>query len=76
MTDYATFAYLSDLFIGSNYRDKGLGKLLVAQIVQYSTLQNLRSFLFAISDGQGLYENYGDFEPLERSDFYMKRTKK
>ena len=50
--------------------------MLVAQIVQYPTLQNLQSFLFAISDAQGLYENYEDFEPLERSDFYMKRTKK
>ena len=76
ITDYATFAYLSDLFIVPNYRDKGLGKMLVAQIVQYPTLQNLRSFLLASSDAHGLYENYGDFEPLERSAFYMKRTKK
>ena len=76
ITDYATFAYLSDLYIVPNYRDKELGEMLVAQIVQYPTLQNLQSFLFAISDAQGLYENYEDFEPLERSDFYMKRTKK
>ena len=63
ITDYATFAYLSDLFVVPTYRDKGLGKMLVAQIVQYPTLQNLQSFLFAISDTQGLYENYEDFEP-------------
>ena len=74
ITDYATFAYLSDFFIVASYRGKGLGKMLVSHIVQYPDLQDLRSFLLATSDAHGLYENYGSFNRVEGSDFYMKRA--
>ena len=72
VTDYATFAWLCDVFILEAYRGQGLGKKLVDYIATYPELQGTL-FLLATRDANGLYQTYGGFEKLETSERWMKR---
>lgn len=76
VTDYATFAWLCDVFILDEYKGKGLGKWLVETITTQPELKNLRSFILATRDAHGLYERYGGFKPLEEPGKWMTRPKK
>ncbi|MFL5734480.1 MAG: GNAT family N-acetyltransferase, partial [Chloroflexia bacterium] len=42
ITDYATFAYIADVFILKPFRGQGLGKWLMRVIVSHPDLQSLR----------------------------------
>ena len=59
VTDYATFAYLADVFILPPQRGRGLGKLLVEAALAHPALQGLRRWLLMTRDAHGLYEQYG-----------------
>ena len=63
ISDYATFAYLADVFIAEQYRRRGLGKWLVDCILGYPELQGLRRWMLVTSNAHGLYEQQG-FKPL------------
>ena len=53
ITDYATFAYLADVFIVEAYRGRGLGKFLMQCIMQHPELQGLRRWTLATRDAHG-----------------------
>lgn len=72
VTDYATFAYICDLFVLRDHRGKGLGKWLVECIISQTQQLGLKSWLLATADAHGLYEQYG-FKALEGSTRYMAR---
>ncbi len=72
VTDYATFAWLCDVFILEAHRGQGLGKKLVEYIATYPELQGTL-FLLATRDAHGLYQTYGGFEKLETAGRWMKR---
>ncbi len=74
VTDYATFAWLCDVFILESHRGRGLGKWMIECIVACPDLQGLRSFLLATRDAHDLYRGYGGFENLEKPDKWMART--
>ncbi|HLI71227.1 MAG TPA: GNAT family N-acetyltransferase [Ktedonobacteraceae bacterium] len=59
ITDYATFAYVSDVFIIEEYRGKGLGKWLMQVVVDYPELQGLRRWILMTRNAHGLYEKVG-----------------
>lgn len=59
ITDYATLAYFSDVFILEAYRGQGLGKWLIKTILEYSELQNLGTLLLATADAHELYQKFG-----------------
>ena len=42
ITDYATFAYLADVFIAESHRGRGLSRFLMECIVKHPELQGLR----------------------------------
>src|SRR5687768_17887671 len=67
ITDYATFAYLADLFVVPEHRGRGVSKLLLRSILDHPELQGLRRFLLATKDAHGLYAQFG-FKPLARSE--------
>lgn len=75
VTDYATFSWLCDVFIVENYRGRGLGKRLVAAIVEHPKLQDVKRFLLATSDAHQLYAQYGGFEPLPMTGKWMVRVR-
>ena len=70
ISDYATFAYLADVFIDVDFRGRGLGKWLVECVRSYPELQGLRRWMLLTSDAHRLYEKYG-FVPLEHPEKVM-----
>lgn len=71
ITDYATFAYLADVFVVEAHRGRGLSKWLVATILAHPELQGLRVWMLATRDAHGLYARFG-FAPLDSPDRVMR----
>ncbi len=82
ITDEATFAYLSDVFIDTHHRGKGLSKELVSFILNYPRFQNLRRFCLMTQDAHTLYEKFGfkatetpqNFMEIKDNDVYLKKS--
>ena len=72
ITDYATFAYLGDVFILEPYRGRGLSKWLMEVIVGHPDLQGLRRWVLLTRDAHGLYGQVGFTEP-SHPERYMER---
>jgi N-acetylglutamate synthase-like GNAT family acetyltransferase len=72
ITDFVTFAYISDLFILEEYRGKGLSKLLVENIMNHEKLQNIKRTMLATEDAHGLYKQYG-FDALSDPSLFMEK---
>ena len=72
ITDYATFAYLADVFILEPFRGAGLGKWLVAAIDSHPELKGLRRWMLATRDAHKLYQTTG-FESLKQPDRWMEK---
>ena len=73
VSDKATFAYIGDVFVVSEFRGRGLSKRLMESIAAHPDLQGLRRWLLATRDAHGLYAQFG-FEPLRFADRWMERT--
>lgn len=72
ITDEATFAYLSDVFILAEHRGKGLSKRLIETISNWPTLQGLRRWVLATRDAHTLYTQFG-FTQLDNPELFMQR---
>lgn len=72
ITDLATYAYLSDVFILEEYRGRGLSKWMMECILAHPELQGLRRFALFTRDASGLYERYG-FGPARSPSVYLER---
>ena len=59
ISDFATFAYLADVFILQSHRGKGLSKWLMECVLKHPELQGLRRWMLATKDAHGLYEQFG-----------------
>lgn len=77
ITDKATFAYLADVFIVSEYRGNGLSKWLIQVIHAHPELQALRRWVLGTRDAHGLYEQFGwtIFDEDIRKRFMQKHNK-
>ena len=72
VTDYATFAWLADVFVLDEYRGRGLGKWLVEVILSHPELQKLRRWVLATKDAHEIYRQFG-FSELRRPERWMER---
>jgi GNAT superfamily N-acetyltransferase len=70
ISDFATFAYLLDVFVLLAHRGKDYSRVLMSTIVSDSRLQGLRRFVLITSTAHGLYEKYG-FASLKKPDAFM-----
>lgn len=59
VTDYATFAYLADVFILEVFQGQGYAKRLIADIKTHPQLQNLRRWMLFTKDAHDLYRQFG-----------------
>ncbi len=73
VTDYATFAYIGDVFILESFRGQGLSKWLMETIVNHPDLQNLRRWILATRDAHALYEKFG-FRELKAPERWMEKA--
>lgn len=72
ITDFATFAYLADVFVLPPERGKGLSKWLMEVIIDHPRLQGLRRFILATRDAHKLYSQFG-FRPFAKPERWMER---
>jgi len=70
ITDKATFAYLSDVYVLAEHRGNGLARRLMENIARHQELQGLRRILLATRDAHALYAKFG-FKPLAAPDRIM-----
>ncbi len=70
ITDYATFAYVGDVFVLPSHRATGVGKQLMAALRAHPALQRLRRWHLLTRDAHRLYERIG-FRPLSAPERHM-----
>jgi GNAT superfamily N-acetyltransferase len=70
VSDFATFAWLADVFVVEERRGRGLSKRLVGAVLKHPQLQSLRRFMLGTLDAHGLYAQFG-FAPIEASERFM-----
>ena len=70
ISDFATIAYLGDVFVLESHRGHGLGKWLMQCIMEHPAVQGLRRWILLTRDAHGLYSQYG-FTPLKAPERYM-----
>jgi GNAT superfamily N-acetyltransferase len=70
ISDFATIAYLGDVFVLKSHRGRGLSKWMMECITQHPALQGLRRWILLTSDAHRLYAQFG-FTALKSADRYM-----
>jgi len=59
VTDYATFAYLCDVYVLEEHRGHGLGKRMMRKVMAHPALKGARRVMLATRDAHGLYRQSG-----------------
>lgn len=72
VTDYATFAWVADVFVVEEYRGQGLGKWLIEVMLSHPQLQGFRRWALSTRDAHELYRGFG-FNELARPERWMER---
>ncbi len=72
VTDYATFAWIADVFVLPDYRGRGFSKWLMEVILSHPELRAFRRWVLATKDAHTLYARFG-FIPLHRPERWMER---
>jgi len=70
VSDFATVAYLGDVFVLESHRGRGLSKWLMGCVMQHPALQNLRRWILLTRGAHGLYTQFG-FTPVKSPERYM-----
>ena len=76
ITDYATFAWIADVFVLEDFRGRGLSKWLMQVIIDHPELQGFRRWVLATKDAQELYRKYGFVELLHPERWMERRDPK
>jgi GNAT superfamily N-acetyltransferase len=63
VTDYATFAYVCDVYVLEEHRGKGLGKWLVETVCAHPALTGARRIMLGTRDAHELYRRHGFAAP-------------
>ncbi|HTO02328.1 MAG TPA: GNAT family N-acetyltransferase [Opitutus sp.] len=72
ITDFATYAYLCDVFILNEHRGKGVGKALIQAVVSHPRLQTIRRMTLGTLDAHGLYAPFG-FKAIGQPERHMEK---
>ena len=73
VTDYATFAYLGDVYVLPTYQGRGLGMWLMEVISDHPDLQGFRRWVLATRDAHKLYEKFG-FTEMKHPERWMEKA--
>ena len=72
ITDHATFAWLSDVWVDEPARGRGLGREMVRWFLDHPDFAGIRRFGLVTADAHGVYERLGFHAPL-RPERHMER---
>jgi len=70
VTDYATFAYLCDVYVLEEHRGRGLSKAMMRAVMSHPALAGARRAMLATRDAHGLYRQF-DFRDVGSSQTLM-----
>ena len=59
VTDFATFAYLCDVYVLEEHRGRGLSKAMMSVVMAHPALAGARRAMLATRDAHGLYRQFG-----------------
>jgi GNAT superfamily N-acetyltransferase len=81
VTDYATFAYLCDVYVLEDHRGRGLSKWMMRECMAHPALTGARRAMLATRDAHGLYRRFGfsdvrgtNLMEVVRPDIYAARS--
>lgn len=74
VTDYATFAYLCDVYVLEPHRGRGLSKAALQLLMTHPRLQGLRRMQLVTQDAQGLYAQFG-FQTVAEPERHMEKRR-
>lgn len=74
VTDFVFFGNIMDVFIAPQYHGMGLGKALIAYVLEDKKLKDLQTFTLKTKDAHTFYEPYG-FTRIGDSALYMARDR-
>jgi GNAT superfamily N-acetyltransferase len=63
VTDFVRYAHLLDVFVLPEFRGRGIGKLLMENILAHPELRTIARYTLGTQDAQGLYAQYGFTAP-------------
>lgn len=72
ISDYATFAYVCDVYVLEAHRGHGLAKAAMKATLAHPKLQDLRRINLVTRDAHGLYAQFG-FTAVARPESYMEK---
>jgi N-acetylglutamate synthase-like GNAT family acetyltransferase len=72
VTDYATFAYVADVFVLPDFRAQGLATWMMTCILEHPHLQGLRRWCLATRDAHQLYAKVG-FQRTSTPERWMEK---
>jgi GNAT superfamily N-acetyltransferase len=72
ISDFATYAYVADVFVLMPFRGRGLGRWMMESILRHPRLQQLRRWSLVTKDAHGPYAQFG-FTPPKRPEGYLQR---
>ena len=70
ISDCATYAYLSDVYVLESHRGRGLATWMMELVMAHPSLQGLRRFALSTRDAHALYAKFG-FEIVANPDRQM-----
>jgi ribosomal protein S18 acetylase RimI-like enzyme len=73
VTDLATYAYLTDVYVDVAARGKGVGSHMLEVVVAHPDLQGLRRFTLFTRNARTLYERFGFAADMPLSSTYMEK---
>lgn len=68
VTDYATFAYLCDVYVLEEHQGRGLGKAMMRAAVAHPALSGARRVMLATRDAHGLYRQHGFVDVIRNTN--------
>ena len=73
ISDYASIAYLGDVFVLPEFRGQGLSKWLLESVMNHPELQGLRRWILLTRDAHELYKKYG-WTDIANPDRWMEKA--
>jgi len=70
VSDTATFAWLCDVFVDSDYRGRGIGTWLAEASVEWTEKNGVKRIILATRDAHEVYSRVG-FAPLNNPERWM-----
>ncbi|WP_343463134.1 GNAT family N-acetyltransferase [Pantoea sp.] len=68
ITDYATFAYLCDVYVLEEHQGEGLGRWLMECVHRHPVIEKLRRVMLFTTTAPWLYEKFG-YQPVNQQNY-------